>query len=43
MRKGRELDDAKRELDLTIEMRVGEKQTEIQERAKAEAEQAMQL
>ena len=43
MRKGRELDDAKRELDLTIEKRVGEKQTEIQERAKAEAEQAMQL
>ena len=43
LRKGRELDDAKRELDLTIEKRVGEKQTEIQERAKAEAEQAMQL
>jgi hypothetical protein len=43
LRKGRELDDARRELDLTIEKRVGEKQTEIQERAKAEAEQAMQL
>jgi hypothetical protein len=43
LRKGRELDDAKRELDLTIEKRVGEKQAEIQARAKAEVEQAMQL
>ncbi len=43
LRKTRELDDAKRELDLTIEKRVGEKQAEIQARAKAEAEQALGL
>ncbi len=38
VRKERELTDAKRELDLTVEKRVLEKQTEIQQRAKAEAE-----
>ncbi len=43
LRKTRELDDARRELDLTIEKRVGEKQGEIQARAKAEAEQALGL
>ena len=43
LRKTRELDDAKRELDLTIEKRVSEKQAEIQARAKLDAEQSMQL
>jgi hypothetical protein len=43
LRKTRELDDARRELDLTIEKRVGEKQAEIQARAKLDAEQSMQL
>jgi hypothetical protein len=38
VRKERELADAKRELDLTIEKRVAEKQSEIQTRAKAEVE-----
>jgi hypothetical protein len=38
VRKEREFADAKRELDLTIEKRVLEKQAEIQLRAKAEAE-----
>jgi hypothetical protein len=43
VRKERELAEAKRELDLTIEKRVAEKQAEIQTRAKAEAEQALLL
>lgn len=43
LRKARELDDAKRELDLTVEKRVAEAQAEIQARAKAEAEQALLL
>ncbi|MFY9642322.1 MAG: DUF2130 domain-containing protein [Rhodomicrobium sp.] len=43
VRKERELAEARRELDLTIEKRVGEKQAEIQARAKAEAEQALML
>jgi hypothetical protein len=43
VRKERELADAKRELDLTIEKRVLEKQTEIQLRAKAEAEGTLLL
>jgi hypothetical protein len=43
VRKERELADARRELDLTIEKRVAEKQGEIQSRAKAEAEAALQL
>ena len=38
VRKERELAEARRELDLTIEKRVLEKQGEIHERAKAEAE-----
>jgi hypothetical protein len=43
VRKERELAEAKRELDLTIEKRVAEKQAEIQMRAKAEAEQGLLL
>ena len=43
VRKERELAEEKRELDLTIEKRVGEKQAEIQARAKAEAEQGLLL
>jgi hypothetical protein len=43
LRKAREYEDAKRELDLTIEKRVQEKQAEIQQRAKAEAEEALRL
>jgi hypothetical protein len=43
LRKAREYEDAKRELDLTIEKRVQEKQAEIQERAKAAAEEALRL
>lgn len=43
VRKERELAEAKRELDLTIEKRVAEKQAEIQLRAKAEAEGALGL
>jgi hypothetical protein len=43
VRKERELADARRELDLTVEKRVLEKQTEIQQRAKAEAEGALLL
>ncbi len=43
VRKELELADARRELDLTIEKRVGEKQGEIQQRAKAEAEAALNL
>ena len=43
LRKAREYEDAKRELDLTIEKRVQETQAEIQRRAKAEAEEALRL
>ncbi|MBI4725223.1 MAG: DUF2130 domain-containing protein, partial [Rhodomicrobium sp.] len=43
VRKERELAEAKRELDLTIEKRVLEKQAEIQSRAKAEAEAQLLL
>ena len=43
LRKAREYEDAKRELDLTVEKRVQEKQAEIQERAKAAAEEALRL
>jgi hypothetical protein len=43
VRKERELAEAKRELDLTIEKRVAGIQAEIQTRAKAEAEQALSL
>ncbi len=43
VRKERALAEEKRELDLTIEKRVAEKQAEIQQRAKAEAEQTLML
>lgn len=43
LRKQRELDDAKRELDLTVETRVQQSLTEVRERAKAEAEDALRL
>jgi hypothetical protein len=43
VRKERELADKERELDLTIEKRVLEKQSEIQKRAKAEAEESLRL
>jgi hypothetical protein len=43
VRKERELAEARRELDLTIEKRVAEKQGEIQTRAKAEAEAGLLL
>ncbi len=43
LKKSRELDDARRELDVTVQKRVSEAQAEIQARAKSEAEQAMQL
>ena len=43
VRKERELADKERELDLTIEKRVQEKQAEIQERAKAAAEETLLL
>jgi len=43
VRKQRELAEKEREFDLTIEKRVLEKQAEIQQRAKAEAEQALGL
>lgn len=40
LKKQRELDDAKRELDLTVEKRVQENVTEVRTRAKREAEEA---
>ena len=43
VRKERELAEARRELDLTIEKRVAESQAEIQQRAKAEAEAGLLL
>ncbi|TIR49117.1 MAG: DUF2130 domain-containing protein [Mesorhizobium sp.] len=43
MRKQRELDDARRELDLTIEKRVQDSLTEIRQKAKAEAEESLRL
>ena len=43
VRKERELADKERELDLTVEKRVQEKQAEIQERAKAAAEETLLL
>jgi hypothetical protein len=43
LRKQRELDDAKRELDLTIEQRVQESLTEIRQKAKVEAEESLKL
>ena len=43
LRKQRELDDAKRELDLTVERRVQESVTEIRQKAKVEAEEGLKL
>jgi hypothetical protein len=43
VRKQRELDDAKRELDLTIEKKVQESLDGIREKAKREAEERLQL
>jgi hypothetical protein len=43
LRKQRELDDAKRELDLTVEKRVHESLTEIRQKAKMEAEDSLRL
>jgi hypothetical protein len=43
IRKQRELDDARREMDLTIEKRVGESLNATREKAKKEAEEALGL
>jgi hypothetical protein len=43
LRKQRELDDARRELDLTIEKRVQQSLTEIRQKARAEAEESLNL
>jgi hypothetical protein len=43
LRKQRELDDAKRELDLTVEKRIQQSITEIRQKAKAEAEEGLKL
>ena len=43
LRKQRELDDAKREVDLTIEKRIQEGLEAVRERAKKDAEQTLQL
>jgi hypothetical protein len=43
LKKQRELDDAKRELDLTVEKRVQDSLTAIREQAKLEAETALKL
>lgn len=43
LRKQRELDDAKRELDLTVEKRVQEGLTATREQAKKEAEESLKL
>lgn len=43
IRKQRELDDAKRELDLTVEKRVQDSLTEVRQKAKQEAESALKL
>jgi hypothetical protein len=43
VRKQRELDDAKRELDLTIERRVQENISAVREKAKLEAEETLKL
>lgn len=43
IRKQRELDDARREMDLTIEKRVQESLTSVREKAKQEAEEALKL
>ncbi|HRN87883.1 DUF2130 domain-containing protein [Hyphomicrobium sp.] len=43
IRKQRELDDAKRELDLTVEKRVQDSLTDVRQKAKQEAEDALKL
>jgi hypothetical protein len=43
LRKQRELDDARRELDLTVEKRVNGSLAEIRQKAKAEAEEDLRL
>ena len=43
IRKQRELDDAKREMDLTIEKRVQESLTSVRDKAKLEAEEGLRL
>jgi len=43
LKKQRELDDAKRELDLTVEKRVQESISEVREKAKKEAEDGLKL
>jgi hypothetical protein len=43
IRKQRELDDAKREMDLTIEKKVQESLTSVRDKAKLEAEEALKL
>lgn len=43
IRQKRELDDAKRELDLTVEKKVQESLSSIREKAKQEAEEGLQL
>ena len=43
LRKQRELDDAKRELDLTVEKRVQESITLVRQKAKQEAEDSLKL
>lgn len=43
LKKQRELDEAKRELDLTVERRIREGLGEVQAKAKLQAEEAMQL
>jgi hypothetical protein len=43
LRKQRDLDDAKRELDLTIEKRIQDGLLEVRSKAKREAEEALEL
>lgn len=43
LRKQRELEDAKRELDLTVEKRVQESVTQVREQAKKEAEDGLRM
>lgn len=43
IRKQRELDDAKREIDLTVEKRVQETVVQVREKAKAEVEEVLKL
>ena len=43
IRKQRELDDARREMDLTIEKKVQESLTSVRDKAKLEAEEALKL